>query len=108
MREVKNIVLESDVLIYAIGVFGGGTTAEEAGGPGLLSTSPNRPAAGCLANPVELPNMAQKIGIELRNRYVLGYSPKNQERDGKYHHIEVKVVAAARSAQAESPLAAGI
>src|SRR5439155_12467248 len=35
--EVKNTVVEADVLIYAIGVFGGGMSAEEAGGPGLLS-----------------------------------------------------------------------
>jgi len=36
--------------------------------------------------------VAQKIGIELRNRYILGYSPKNQERDGKYRRIEVKLI----------------
>ena len=36
--------------------------------------------------------IAEKISIELRNRYVLGYSPHDQKRDGKYHRIEVKVV----------------
>jgi hypothetical protein len=36
--------------------------------------------------------MANKIGIELRNRYILGYAPKNPQRDGKYHKITVKVV----------------
>src|SRR5215471_14744723 len=35
--EVRNVVRESDTLIYAIGVFGGGSTPEEFGGPGLLS-----------------------------------------------------------------------
>ena len=40
----------------------------------------------------ELPDIAQKIGIELHNRYVLGYSPKNQQRDGKFHRITVKVL----------------
>jgi hypothetical protein len=44
------------------------------------------------ANPHDLPDVAKKIGIELRNRYILGYSPENQVRDGKYHHVEVKVV----------------
>ena len=44
------------------------------------------------ANPVELPDIAKKIGIELRNRYILGYSPQNQVRDGKYHRITVQVV----------------
>jgi Ca-activated chloride channel family protein len=92
--EVKNIVVESDVLIYAIGVFGGAATAEEAGGPGLLSHLAEQTGGRLLfADPAELPNVAQKIGIELRNRYILGYSPKNQERDGKYRHIEVKLIA---------------
>jgi Ca-activated chloride channel family protein len=92
--EVKDIVVESDVLIYAIGVFGGAATAEEVGGPGLLSHLAEQTGGRLLfADPAELPNVAQKIGIELRNRYILGYSPKNQERDGKYRHIEVKLIA---------------
>lgn len=40
----------------------------------------------------ELPDMAAEIGIELRNRYVLGYSPTNLPRDGRYHHVQVKLV----------------
>lgn len=92
--EVKNTVIEADVLIYAIGVFGGYMSAEEAGGPGLLSHLAEQTGGRLLyADPAELPNVAQKIGIELRNRYVLGYTPKNQERDGKYRRIEVKIIA---------------
>jgi hypothetical protein len=30
--------------------------------------------------------------VELRNRYVLGFSPTAQQRDGRYHHVQVKVV----------------
>ena len=33
VREVNKLIQESDVLIYAIGVFGGGSTPEEAAGP---------------------------------------------------------------------------
>ena len=40
----------------------------------------------------ELPDIAAKIGAELRNEYVLGYSPKNQERDGKFRRVQVKLV----------------
>jgi Ca-activated chloride channel family protein len=32
-----------------------------------------------------------KIGIELRNHYVLGYSPQNTTPDGKYRRVRVKV-----------------
>ncbi|HTS63016.1 MAG TPA: VWA domain-containing protein [Candidatus Acidoferrales bacterium] len=92
-REVTNLVRESDVLIYSIGVFGGGNSPEEAGGPGLLRHISEQ-TGGRLFEAVasELPDVAKKIGIELRNRYILAYSPKNQQRDGKYHRILVKVV----------------
>ncbi len=93
-KEVTGIVKESDVLIYSIGVFGGmGGTAEEAGGPALLTKISEQTGGRMFeANPVELPDIARKIGIELRNRYILGYSPQNQARDGKYHRITVKMV----------------
>lgn len=95
--EVKNLVRENDVLIYAIGVFesGGGRmrTSEEAGGPGLLNDLCDQTGGRHLAADVsELPDIAAKIGVELRNRYVLGYSPTSQARDGRYHTLQVKVV----------------
>jgi Ca-activated chloride channel family protein len=92
-KEVTNVVRESDVLIYSIGVFGGGTTPEEYGGAGLLGKISEQTGGRLVeANAVELPDIAKKIGIELRNRYILGYSPQNQVRDGKYHRITVQVV----------------
>ena len=92
-KEVNSVVKESDVLIYSIGVFGGGGSPEEAGGPALLSKVSEQTGGRLFeANAAELPDIAKKIGIELRNRYILGYSPQNQARDGKYHRIEVKMV----------------
>jgi Ca-activated chloride channel family protein len=92
-KEVTDVVKESDVLIYSIGVFGGGGSPEEAGGPALLSKVSEQTGGRLFeANAVELPDIARKIGIELRNRYILGYSPQNQVRDGKYHRIEVKMM----------------
>ncbi len=35
--------------------------------------------------------MAAKIGLELRNQYVLGFVPKNVSRDGKYRRVQVKL-----------------
>ena len=96
--EVKNAVREADVQIYAIGIFepigGRSRTPEEMSGPGLLNEVAEQ--TGGRHFPVdnlnELPDVAAKIGIELRNQYVLGYSPKNQERDGKYRRVNVKLV----------------
>ncbi len=95
--EVKKLVRENDVLIYAIGVFesagGRSRTTEEAGGPGLLNDLCEQTGGRHLpADVAELPDIAAKIGVELRNRYVLGYTPVSQPRDGRYHTLQVKVV----------------
>jgi VWFA-related protein len=96
--EIKNLVKEADVQIYAIGIYemiqNRGRTPEELAGPGLL-TDLSEPTGGrhfVVENLNELPDVAAKIGIELRNQYVLGYSPTNQVRDGKYRKVSVKLV----------------
>ena len=89
-KEVENVVRESDVLIYAIGVFGGDGADEN---PWLLNKIAEQTGARMFeASAYELPDIASKIGIELRNRYVVGYSPSNQQHDGKYHTVEVRVI----------------
>ncbi len=96
--EVKNLVKEADVQVYAIGIYepyaNRGRTPEEAAGQGLLTEIAEQ--TGGRQYPVdnmnELPDIASKIGVELRNQYVLGYAPQNQERDGKYRHVQVKLV----------------
>jgi VWFA-related protein len=96
--EVRNKVRETDVQIYAIGIFesGGarGRTPEELSGPGLLAEVTEQTGGRHFAvdNLAELPDVAAKIGLELRNQYVLAYTPKNQARDGKYRRVQVKLV----------------
>jgi len=96
--EVKNAVKEADVQIYAIGIFepmaSRGRTPEELTGPALLGEITEQTGGRHFAvdNLAELPDVAAKIGIELRNEYVLGYTPKNVARDGKYRHVQVKLV----------------
>lgn len=97
-NEVKNAVRESDVQIYAIGIFeplaSRGRTPEEMSGPSLLSEISEQTGGRHYAvdNLAELPDVAAKIGIELRNEYVLGFMPKNLARDGKYRRVQVKLV----------------
>src|SRR5579872_7419250 len=96
--EIKNLVREADVQIYAIGIFepaqSRGRTAEELNGPGLLSEMAEQTGGRHFAvdNLNDLPDVAAKIGIELRNQYILGYSPTNKERDGKYRKVKVTLV----------------
>ena len=94
--EVRNVIRETDVLIYAIGVFepfGARRTPEESSGPGLLSDLSEQTGGRHFpADTFELPDIAAKIGVEMRNRYMLGYSPTHAQRDGRYHRVMVKVV----------------
>lgn len=95
--EIKNAVREADVQIYAIGIFepmgSRGRTAEELTGPGLLNEMAEQTGGRhfSVENVNELPDIAAKIGIELRNQYLIGYSPTNISRDGKYRRVTVKL-----------------
>jgi VWFA-related protein len=96
--EIKNLVKEADVQIYAIGIYetggGRGRTPEEASGPALLTEIAEQTGGRqySVENLNELPDIAAKIGVELRNQYILGYSPQSQAHDGKYHHVKVTLV----------------
>jgi len=96
-NDVKRAVKESDVQIYAVGIFeplsARTRTPEEARGPSLLAelaeVSGGRMFSVDDAN--ELPDIAEKISIELRNQYVIGYRPSNLVRDGRWRRIKVKL-----------------
>jgi VWFA-related protein len=96
--EIKALVKETDAQIYAIGIYEGmgarGRTPEEANGPALLTEIAEVTGGRQYAvdNVNELPDVAAKIGVELRNQYILGYSPQNRTRDGKYRKVQVKLV----------------
>ena len=93
--EIKTLVKEADVQIYAIGIYDPTfATVEEANGPALLNeiTGVTGGRTFTIDNPNDLADVATKIGIELRNQYVLGYRPNNAARDGRWRKIKVKLV----------------
>jgi len=96
--QIKNALLESDVQLYAMGIFDLDDSPkkrppEEVKGPGLLNDLAE--LSGGRHYPIvdlnELPQISERIGLELRNQYVLGYSPINIERDGKYRKIHLNL-----------------
>jgi Ca-activated chloride channel family protein len=93
-NEIKSMVKEADVQIYSIGIFSlAPSQPEEVAGPALL-TEISQVTGGRLftiSNPNELADVATKIGIELRNQYVLGYRPNNKIKDGHWRKIKVKL-----------------
>ncbi len=93
--EIRSMVKEADVLIYAIGIYDHYfPTEEERLGPALLSdvTELTGGRAFTIDNPNDLADVSTKIGIELRNQYVIGYRPKNPAHDGKWRKIKVKLL----------------
>lgn len=93
--EIKSMVKEADVQIYAIGIFDQAPVQpEEIAGPQLLTevTEVTGGRMFTVSNPSELSDIATKIGIELRNQYVLGYRPTNRNKDGHWRKIKVKLL----------------
>ncbi|HEV2176766.1 MAG TPA: VWA domain-containing protein [Terriglobia bacterium] len=94
--DIKRAVKESDVQIYAVGIFGrlaDAPTPEEAAGPGLLSDLAEVSGGRMFSveDASELPDIAEKVSIELRNQYVIAYKPSNLVRDGRWRRIHVKL-----------------
>jgi Ca-activated chloride channel family protein len=94
-NEIKALVKEADVMVYAIGIYDRYFASEEERlGPALLGEVSELTGgrAFTVENPNDLADVATKIGIELRNQYVLGYRPSVVARDGKWRKIKVKLL----------------
>lgn len=95
--DIKDIVKEADTQIYAMGVFEPNffpsLAAEQVSGPRLLAQIADQTGGRAFGASEfsQLPGIAEKIAIELRNQYVLAYSPTNGQRDGGYRKVEVKM-----------------
>lgn len=94
-EDIRKYAREADVQIYAIGLFeaGGGPTPEERGGPSLLAdlTQETGGRAFAVRDLKDLPDIATKISMELRNQYVVGYRPSDHAHDGKWRKVKIKL-----------------
>jgi len=96
-RDIKRLGREADTQLYSIGIFDPfelrTRTAEELKGPSLLAEVTEQTAgrAFTVENANELPDIAAKIGSELRNQYILGYRPSNKSHDARWRKIKVKM-----------------
>jgi Ca-activated chloride channel homolog len=96
--EIKDIIAEADVLTYAIGIFDEEPipllkSLEEKMGRDWLSELTDASGGRTIAadDRHKIPEIAALISRELRNQYVLGYTPASAARDGQWHRITVKV-----------------
>ena len=95
--DIKRLVREADTQLYAIGIFdplgSRNRTPEELKGPSLLSEITEMTGGRVFAveRLEDLPDIATKIGMELRNQYVLGYRPSNKTHDARWRKIKIKL-----------------
>src|SRR5882762_4401337 len=95
--DIKRLVKEADTQLYAVGIFDPlgyrNRTPEELGGPSLLSEVTEMTGGRVFAVEKldDLPDIASKIGMELRNQYVLGYRPSNKAHDARWRKLKIKL-----------------
>jgi Ca-activated chloride channel family protein len=82
--ELLSLIRETDVRIYAIGLFERPRylekLAEETGG-GVI----------WVRKLSDLPDAMEKLSVQIRNEYRLGYFSNRTKNDGKYHKVRVEV-----------------
>jgi Ca-activated chloride channel family protein len=93
-KEVQRIMKESDVVAYAVGIEDKG----DAGPLGLQGqafldeiTSVTGGKAFYPQSDVEMDEIFERIALELRHQYSIGYTPKDFKPDGKWRRVKLKV-----------------
>src|SRR6201996_1113897 len=93
--ELTRIVRESEVQIYSIGIFDAfAPTEEEVNGPALLHEVAESTGGRLfrVMDMQDLSDIAQRISEELRNEYVIGYTPSDKRRDGQWRKLRVRLM----------------
>jgi Ca-activated chloride channel family protein len=94
--ELRRVVREADVQIYSIGIFDSyAPTQEEVLGPVLLkeiSEMTGGRAFDAGSDMGDLQDIATRISAELRNEYVIGYTPTDVRHDGNWRKLKVRLL----------------
>jgi Ca-activated chloride channel family protein len=93
--ELRRVLKESDVVLYGIGILGGGDVGSSLGMEGQAILDELAGVSGGKAfypnSAAEMDDIFEQIALELRHQYSIGYRPPNFVNDGKWHKIKVKV-----------------
>jgi Ca-activated chloride channel family protein len=94
-NELRRVLKESDVVLYAIGILGGSDAGSSLGmeGQGIMDelASVSGGKAFYPHSAAEMDDIFEQIALELRHQYSIGYRPPNFVSNGKWHRIKVKV-----------------
>jgi Ca-activated chloride channel family protein len=91
LAEVESALRETDALLYAIGPPPDSVRGDD-NGRLLKHLAELTGGRLIMIGGANIGDLAQKVIIDLRNRYVISYSPKDKSRDGKYHNIGLQLV----------------
>ncbi len=98
LEDLVHKAQQSEVLIYAIGLLNEEQRRERK--KAIRALDALTEASGGMAYYPELlsevEEIAEKVAHEIRNQYVIAYSPSNAELDGTYRRIKVEVDAKGR------------
>ena len=93
--EVKRLMKESDVVVYAVGILDGKDSSSMTGMQGQAYLDEITSVTGGKAfypqTDVELDEIFERIALELRHQYSIGYTPKDFEPNGEWRKVKVKV-----------------
>jgi Ca-activated chloride channel family protein len=93
--ELRRVVRESDLQIYSIGIFDTfAATTEEQLGPVLLNDICEMTGGRLfkVGDVGDLSDIAQRISAELRNEYIIGYTPSVIKHDGNWRKLKVRLL----------------
>jgi Ca-activated chloride channel homolog len=93
--ELTRAVRESEVQIYSVGIFDAyAPTVEEQNGPQLLHDLSDVTGGRLFVvrDVQDLSDIAQRISEELRNEYVIGYTPTDRRRNGAWRKLNVRLM----------------
>lgn len=93
--EVRRLMKESDVVTYAVGIMGGSDASSALGMQGQAFLDELTSVTGGKSfypqTDIELDEIFERIALELRHQYSIGYTPKDFEPNGKWRRVKVKV-----------------
>jgi Ca-activated chloride channel family protein len=93
--EVRRLMKESDVVTYAVGILDTSDNSTPLGMQGQAFLDELTSVTGGKAfypqTDVEMDEIFERIALELRHQYSLGYTPKDFEPNGKWRKVKVKV-----------------
>ncbi len=93
--EVRRLMKESDVVTYAVGIINGGDAGSATGlqGQAFLDelTSVTGGKSFYPSSDIEMDEIFERIALELRHQYSIGYTPTDFRLDGKWRKVKLKV-----------------